>query len=134
MITIAEVRKNIEIWERSVYNYMEQALLKYDAEHSNFSNQSVKEIAYMINKQYSTRLSYVDLSVIADGISAFTDIKDKLDIGDISLVKKISILAQRKNGSQKTYQSFASKFCYMYNTIEISSPFMTVLQKIFYPS
>lgn len=115
MVTIEEVRKNNEIWDRSVCDYVERALLKYAADHSNFSYQSIKEMAYLINTDYSTRVSNVDLTAIAEGISTISDIKNRLNKGDISLVNEISEFAHKKSGSIKTYPSFASKFCYMYN-------------------
>ena len=114
MDIIAEVRRNNESWKRSVFKYVETALLNYASAHDTFSSQSIRELSQMINVNYSTHVSNKDLDVIAEELPKISNIKNRLAEGDITLVKEISNLALTK-GSGKSRQSFASKLCYMYN-------------------
>lgn len=114
MDIIAEVRRNNESWDRSVYKYIETALLNYASSHNNFSSKSIRELAQLINVNYSTHMSNFDLNVIAEELPKISNIKNRLAEGDITLVKEISDLTRVK-GSGKNHQSFASKLCYMYN-------------------
>lgn len=114
MSIIAEVRENNELWEKSVYGYIEKALLNYALTHDIFAQQSIKELSHMINVNYSTHMCNKDLNVIAKELPKIKDIKKRLAEGDILLVGEINNMTVNKGSGNKCL-SFASKFCYMYN-------------------
>ena len=113
-VTIADLKKEIDSWEKSKYCHNYRALQKLFRSNEFSDNTCLENViikASALNDLYSTNI--FSIYYMAKHITEIEDINCRLASGDHGLVNCIAKI--QINDKEKRFYSFASKYCSFHN-------------------